>query len=627
VAKLIHEKYQPNLTLEHLKYEGKVTKSLMLLDLYDIGEVNKDFLLKIFNQMVKSGKIHSDESSEQLLFEDSISNSQTKIKLTEAEESWIKNNPVISFTGDPNWLPYEAFNKDGRYIGIVSDYLKLIEQKSGLTFKPLPVSSWTESLQVATEGKVSVISGDSADDILNQTFNPVDAYSHNPIVIIMHSEQNYVEKLQELKGKKIAIIKDYGYTADIYKQYPDFKFIEVENIQEGLEGVSQGRFDTMLATMALASYHITDMGIHNIKVVGKTPIIMDLTLFVDKAQPLLHSIINKSLNSIENIESQTILQKWGKSQYVEKINYQLILQVTTLLLIILALSIFWNRKLQNEIKSRLQIEADLRKSDERYKNFDKHSKEGVYRIDFILPVPINLPTSQMKDWINENAIIGDCNEALTQMYGLEVQDMIGHKATEFAPDYAVRAIEIFKNNNYHVSNIETVDVDKNGKRLYLLEDYHGIIEDGKLLSIWGAQTNITQRIKAEFYSKKTAEILEMFTTGRPSAEIYDSIALMYEQRHPGMRCSLLELQDGVLLHGGAPSMPQEYCAAIHGLKNGPEVASCGTSTYTGKRCLVENIETDPKWANIKEVALPHGMRSCWSEPIINSKGEVMDALL
>jgi diguanylate cyclase (GGDEF)-like protein len=101
--------------------------------------------------------------------------------------------------------------------------------------------------------------------------------------------------------------------------------------------------------------------------------------------------------------------------------------------------------------------------------------------------------------------------------------------------------------------------------------------------------------------------------------------LMYEGRHPGMRCSLLELKDGKLLHGGAPSLPKEYCDAVHGLENGPNVGSCGTSTYTGQRVLVENIETDPKWEKIKHVALPHGMRSCWSEPIKNSVGTVLGA--
>ncbi len=148
---------------------------------------------------------------------------------------------------------------------------------------------------------------------------------------------------------------------------------------------------------------------------------------------------------------------------------------------------------------------------------------------------------------------------------------------------------------------------------------------GKATRLVGTHVDITQRKKAESFSCRTAEILEIIAIGKPASEVYDAIALLYEARHPGMRCSLLELQDGVLLHGGAPSMPKEYCEAVHGLKNGPDVGSCGTSTYTGKRCLVENIETDPKWADIKAAALPHGMRSCWSEPIINSQGEVLGA--
>jgi diguanylate cyclase (GGDEF)-like protein len=127
------------------------------------------------------------------------------------------------------------------------------------------------------------------------------------------------------------------------------------------------------------------------------------------------------------------------------------------------------------------------------------------------------------------------------------------------------------------------------------------------------------------FLEQHAAILEMIASGKPASDVYDRIALMYEGRHPGMRCSLLELKDGKLLHGGAPSLPKEYCDAVHGLENGPNVGSCGTSTYTGQRVLVENIETDPKWEKIKHVALPHGMRSCWSEPIKNSVGKVLGA--
>jgi len=141
----------------------------------------------------------------------------------------------------------------------------------------------------------------------------------------------------------------------------------------------------------------------------------------------------------------------------------------------------------------------------------------------------------------------------------------------------------------------------------------------------GTHVDITRQKKAELFEKRNTKILEMIAKGKPASDIYDEIALMYEERHSGLRCSMLELEGSKLLHAGAPSLPQAYCKAVHGLENGPEIGSCGTSTYTGKRVLVENIETDPKWADLKHVALPFGMRSCWSEPIKSSSGKVLGA--
>ncbi len=149
--------------------------------------------------------------------------------------------------------------------------------------------------------------------------------------------------------------------------------------------------------------------------------------------------------------------------------------------------------------------------------------------------------------------------------------------------------------------------------------------DDKPIRLIGTHTDITERKKSEQFILDTSDILKMIALREPKEKIYDAIAHLYESRHPGMRCSMLLLEGNKLMHAGAPSMPKEYCDAVNGLENGPNVGSCGTATYHGIRVVVEDIATDPKWEKIKHVALPHGMRCCWSEPIKNSRGEVLGA--
>jgi len=114
-----------------------------------------------------------------------VCSSDLNLTLNKVQKTWIEQNPEVEYTGDPNWLPFEAFDKNGKYIGIVSDHLKLVEQRTGLKFRHRVVKSWTESLQVATEGQVAVISGDVADKTLTQTFRLIAPYLINPLIIIM----------------------------------------------------------------------------------------------------------------------------------------------------------------------------------------------------------------------------------------------------------------------------------------------------------------------------------------------------------------------------------------------------------------------------------------------------------
>src|SRR5262245_24902670 len=68
---------------------------------------------------------------------------------------------------------------------------------------------------------------------------------------------------------------------------------------------------------------------------------------------------------------------------------------------------------------------------------------------------------------------------------------------------------------------------------------------------------------------------------------------------------------------------QAYTDAIDGAVIGPCAGSCGTAAYRGAQVVVSDIATDPLWADYRELALPHGLRACWSTPIFSSEGKVI----
>jgi PAS domain S-box-containing protein len=120
-------------------------------------------------------------------------------------------------------------------------------------------------------------------------------------------------------------------------------------------------------------------------------------------------------------------------------------------------------------------------------------------------------------------------------------------------------------------------------------------------------------------------LLGMIRTQAPLPKILDVLCTHIEQRHAGLHCSVLLLDaDGTTLrHGAAPSLPSAYSSLVDGVKIGPCAGSCGTAAYRKQAVVVCDIATDPLWANCRQFALPHGLRACWSSPIVSQDGKVL----
>ena len=118
-------------------------------------------------------------------------------------------------------------------------------------------------------------------------------------------------------------------------------------------------------------------------------------------------------------------------------------------------------------------------------------------------------------------------------------------------------------------------------------------------------------------------VLELVAGDAPLGEILVTITRLIESQRSDLICSVLLVEEGRLRHGAAPSLPESYIRAIDGVAIGPSVGSCGTAAFTGRRVVVTDIATDPLWAGYESLALTHGLRACWSTPILSSRGEVL----
>ena len=122
------------------------------------------------------------------------------------------------------------------------------------------------------------------------------------------------------------------------------------------------------------------------------------------------------------------------------------------------------------------------------------------------------------------------------------------------------------------------------------------------------------------------EILETMANGVPLNGIMDTLCRRVEALAPSVTCSVVAInRQQQLCHIASPSLPLHYSKAIDGTLIGPMVGSCGTAAFRGEAVEVTDIATDPLWEDYKHLALPLGLRACWSSPIKSADGRVIGA--
>jgi len=145
-------------------------------------------------------------------------------------------------------------------------------------------------------------------------------------------------------------------------------------------------------------------------------------------------------------------------------------------------------------------EDALRESDQRYRDFIRHSEEAVWRVEFAQPLPLDITPDQGFELFLRHAYVAECNEALARMWGFSssaeiigkpVRDFIRHDS-EFPESFLSAA-----RGGFVTRTVPVTVGNRAGQTRHLLRTEVPIIEKGMLQRIWGISRDVTDLEQAK----------------------------------------------------------------------------------------------------------------------------------
>lgn len=347
-------------------------------EVYMASTKSKPELVSIINKVMSGMPLEQRQQLSSQWLGATADDLRVRMLLTAEENEWLKKHSVIPFAGDPDWLPFEGFDRDGHYVGMVGEHLNLIETYLGVQFDVIKTDTWHETLKLFDQGKVGVIS-QVVDSKIPQD-QKSRGYLSSPIVILMRDKTQYIDSLSSLSNKKVGVVKEYGYVDKIKRDNPKIQFVEVDNLRSGLLSLSTGGVDAMLSTAGSATFQMSDMGLNNIRIVGKTAYTTSLGFAVTSEYKPLLPILNKALSQITPKDKKRIQDSWGEERFTTKLDYSLLWKALGVFAVIGFMGWLWIVRLGKEVKRRKHSEETLSSLNKRFNMAADAASLGVWEM-------------------------------------------------------------------------------------------------------------------------------------------------------------------------------------------------------------------------------------------------------
>ncbi|WP_461210227.1 PAS domain S-box protein [Desulfocurvus sp. DL9XJH121] len=284
---------------------------------------------------------------------------QGQLPLTREERLWLAVHPVIRLGATPSTRPLEFFGEKARYMGMVADYMALLEQRLDVHFKVVETTNLNKLLKMAEDREVDAIASFRANPAAMDNMLFTKPYLEIPTVILVNKSMKKYLRLEEMSDMDLALPKDYAVIDYVRKYYPKIHIQPVYNYLAALLHVSFDEIDATIISLPQASYFIEEKGITNLRVSGHTDYKIYSRIATRSDWPTLNSILQKGIDSITHQEHRQIYRRWVTldQHYISFLlhNKQFwgylggVILVVSLFIVSI---IYWNRTLHRRVNER-----------------------------------------------------------------------------------------------------------------------------------------------------------------------------------------------------------------------------------------------------------------------------------
>jgi PAS domain S-box-containing protein len=433
--------------------------------------------------------------------------------LTGEEINWLKEHEdSIRYAPNPSWPPGD-YIENGIHKGIVSDYIKLFEEKLGIKFQKMYFENWSDMLNGLKNSEVDLVGGVHTTENREQYFSLTDPFIEIKLGILVRSDYPHRLTGNHINKMILACVKGYSTIQHVRNKYPNVKINRVNDDFEALTQTSYGLTDGTIIDFMSAGYLAEKYHIANLKLGIKLNYHWNLGFASRKNMPELASIINKLFDTISEEQKKDIYKKWVSYEFKPEPgfferNQKAIIIITFLIISLLFILVVFNYSLKRQVNKKirqLEVAKDIaRKHARKYKLIAENTSDVIWMSDLNLKTTYVSPSvKQMLGEKPEEHLKRTIEEKFPHKYAIKLQKILKQELEKEKNPNCDKNRSVFIELQHYRSDGSTIWVNMN---VSFIRD-----RSGNPMGLYGITRDITYQKKAEKYIKKRLILEKMLS--------------------------------------------------------------------------------------------------------------------